>query len=280
MTIYPLTFQMGFLELTGYGLMMMVGFLMAGWVLQRELRRRELNEEYASDIIVAGVIGGILGAKLWYVVLTQDLGALASRSGLVWYGGFIGGTLAVYLNGLRQRVPTRFTMDLVAPGLAIGYALGRVGCFMVQDDYGRPTSLPWGMRFPEGLPPTTAHRLNADFGIPIPDGMNPLDVVAVHPTQLYETAAMMLAFWVLWRLRDHGRGTGWLMGAYLLFAGTERFLVEFLRAKDDRILAGFTVAQLTSIVIALVGVIIMARLGKQSEVAIPANSILRGPKTT
>lgn len=280
MTIYPLTFQMGFLELTGYGLMMMVGFLMAGWVLQRELRRRALNEEYASDIIVAGVIGGILGAKLWYVVLTQDLGALASRSGLVWYGGFIGGTLAVYLNGLRQRVPTRFTMDLVAPGLAIGYALGRIGCFMVQDDYGRPTDLPWGLRFPEGLPPTTAHRLNADFGIPIPDGINPLDVVAVHPTQLYEAAAMMLAFWLLWRLRDHGRGTGWLMGAYLLFAGTERFLVEFLRAKDDRFLAGFTVAQLTSIVIATVGVIIMARFSKPDEVAIPANSILQAPKTT
>ncbi len=280
MTIYPLTFQMGFLELTGYGLMMMVGFLMAGWVLQRELRRRALNEDYASDIIVAGVIGGILGAKLWYVVLTQDLGALASRSGLVWYGGFIGGTLAVYLNGLRQRVPTRFTMDLVAPGLAIGYALGRIGCFMVQDDYGRPTDLPWGLRFPEGLPPTTAHRLNADFGIPIPDGINPLDVVAVHPTQLYEAAAMMLAFWLLWRLRDHGRGTGWLMGAYLLFAGTERFLVEFLRAKDDRFLAGFTVAQLTSIVIATVGVIIMARFAKPDEVAIPANSILQAPKTT
>jgi phosphatidylglycerol:prolipoprotein diacylglycerol transferase len=186
----------------------------------------------------------------------------------------------VYLNGLRQRVPTRFTMDLVAPGLAIGYALGRVGCFMVQDDYGRPTDLPWGMRFPEGLPPTTAHRLNADFGIPIPDGMNPLDVVAVHPTQLYETAAMMLAFWVLWRLRRHGRGTGWLMGAYLLFAGTERFLVEFLRAKDDRFLAGFTVAQLTSIVIATVGVIIMARFAKPDEVPIPANSILQAPKTT
>lgn len=280
MTIYPLTFQLGFLELTGYGLMMMVGFLMAGWVIQRELRRRALNQEYASDIVVAAVIGGIVGAKLWYVVLTQDLGALASRSGLVWYGGFIGGTLAVYLNGLRQRVPTRFTMDLVAPGLAIGYALGRVGCFMVQDDYGRPTNLPWGMRFPEGLPPTTAHRLNADFGIPIPEGMNPLDVVAVHPTQLYETAAMMVAFWALWRLRDHGRGTGWLMGAYLLFAGTERFLVEFLRAKDDRFLAGFTVAQLTSVVIATVGVIIMARFAKPDEVGIPADSIVRAPKTT
>ncbi|MCZ6915931.1 MAG: prolipoprotein diacylglyceryl transferase [Gemmatimonadetes bacterium] len=280
MTVYPLTFQLGFLELTGYGLMMMVGFLMAGWVIQRELRRRGMNEEYASDMVVAAVIGGIVGAKLWYVVLTQDPSALASRSGLVWYGGFIGGTLAVYLNGLRQSVPTRLTMDLVAPSLALGYALGRVGCFMVQDDYGVPTAVPWGMRFPEGLPPTTAHRLNADFGIPLPEGINPLDVLAVHPTQLYETAAMMVAFWALWRLRDHAHGTGWLMGAYLLFAGTERFLVELLRAKDDRILAGFTVAQLTSVLIAIAGVIIMARLGKQDEVAIPANSIVRGPKTT
>ncbi len=143
MTTYPLVFNIGPLEITGYGLMMMVGFLTGGWAIQRELRRRGLNEEYASDIVVAAVIGGIIGAKLWYVVLTQDPGALVSRSGLVWYGGFIGGTAAVCLNGLRKRVPTRITCDLVAPALAVGYALGRVGCFLVQDDYGIPTSLPW-----------------------------------------------------------------------------------------------------------------------------------------
>ena len=280
MTTYPLVFNIGPIEITGYGLMMMVGFLTGGWAIQRELRRRGLNEEYASDIVVAAVIGGIIGAKLWYVVLTRDPGALVSRSGLVWYGGFIGGAAAVYLNGLRKRVPTRITCDLVAPALAVGYALGRVGCFLVQDDYGIPTSLPWGMKFPEGLPPSTALRLNSDYGVPIPDGVNPLEVLAVHPTQLYEVAAMLVAFWALWRLRTHVRAAGWLFGAYLLFAGTERFLIEFIRAKDDRFLAGFTVAQLASIIIAAAGVLLMARWAKRDQLTIPPDSFLRVPERT
>lgn len=277
MTTYPLVFNIGPIEITGYGLMMMVGFLTGGWAIQRELRRRGLNEEYASDIVVAAVIGGIIGAKLWYVVLTQNPGALVSRSGLVWYGGLIGGAAAIYLNGLRKRVPARITADLGAPALAVGYALGRVGCFLVQDDYGIPTSLPWGMKFPEGLPPSTALRLNSDYGVPIPDGVNPLEVLAVHPTQLYEAAAMLVAFWALWRLRTHVRGAGWLFGAYLLFAGTERFLIEFIRAKDDRFLAGFTVAQLASIIIAAAGVLLMARWAKRDQLTIPATSFLRVP---
>ena len=280
MTTYPLVFSIGPIEITGYGLMMMVGFLTGGWAIQCELRRRGLNEEYASDIVVAAVIGGIIGAKLWYVVLTRDPGALISRSGLVWYGGFIGGAAAIYLNGLRKRVPTRITCDLGAPALAVGYALGRVGCFLVQDDYGIPTSLPWGMKFPEGLPPSTALRLNSDYGVPIPDGVNPLEVLAVHPTQLYEAAAMLVAFWALWHLRAHVRGTGWLFGAYLLFAGTERFLIEFIRAKDDRFLAGFTVAQVASVIIAAAGVLLMARWAKQDLLTIPANSFLRVPERT
>ncbi len=280
MTTYPLVFSIGPIEITGYGLMMMVGFLTGGWAIQRELRRRGLNEEYASDIVVAAVIGGIIGAKLWYVALTRDPGALFLRSGLVWYGGFIGGAAAVYLNGLRKRVPTRITCDLVAPALAVGYALGRVGCFLVQDDYGIPTSLPWGMKFPEGLPPSTALRLNSDYGVPIPDGVNPLEVLAVHPTQLYEAAAMLVAFWALWRFRTHVRAAGWLFGAYLLFAGTERFLIEFIRAKDDRFVAGFTVAQLASIIIAAAGVLLMARWAKRDQLTIPANSFLRVPEGT
>ena len=170
MTTYPLVFNIGPLEVTGYGLMMMVGFLTGGWAISRELRRRGLNEEYASDIVVAAVIGAIIRVR-------HDEDA------------------AVYFNGLRKRVPTRVTFELVAPALAVGYALGRVGCFLVQDDYGVPTNLPWGMRFPEGLPPTNALQLNSDFGVPIPEGMNPLEVLAVHPTQLYEAAAMLLAFW-------------------------------------------------------------------------------------
>ena len=272
MTVYPLTLQLGPLEITGYGVMLMISFLMAGWTMQYRLRQQGRNEEYASNIVVAGVIGGIVGAKIWFVVLTQNPDALFSRSGLVWYGGFLGGTAAVFLNGLRERVPTRVTLDLTAPALPLGYAMGRIGCFLVQDDYGVPTSLPWAMKFPEGLPPSTAQRMFSNFGVPIQQGVNPLEVIAVHPTQLYEVAVMMIAFWALWTLRDHARGTGWLFGVYLLFAGTERFLVEFLRAKDDRFLGGFTVAQLTSVVLAVIGVAFMVRWAGRDNVTIPANS--------
>src|SRR5262249_51424748 len=153
-------------------------------------------------------------------------------------------------NGWRKGVATRLTLELAAPALAVGYALGRVGCFLVQDDYGVPTSLPWGMRFPQGLPPSTAQNLMMQFRVSsIPPGTQPTDVLPVHPTQLYETAIMLFAFWLLWRLRTHKHGVGWLFGLYLILAGIERFFIEILRAKDDRFIGPFTLAQATSVAI-------------------------------
>jgi phosphatidylglycerol:prolipoprotein diacylglycerol transferase len=254
MNVYPLQWDLGPIEITGYGIMLVVAFLMAGWLIARQLREAGLKEDYAADMVAAAVIGGIIGAKLWYVALTGDPDALLSRGGLVWYGGFIGGALAVILNSWRLKVPLRWTMQLAAPALAAGYALGRVGCFLVNDDYGRPTDLPWGVKFPEGLPPSTAENLKNLFGIPIPEGVDPSTVLAVHPTQLYEVAAMLVAFALLWSLRKSGRPVGWLFGLYLVFAGIERFLVEILRAKDDRFLGPFTLAQLASVIIVIIGV--------------------------
>jgi phosphatidylglycerol:prolipoprotein diacylglycerol transferase len=259
MTIYPLVIRLGRFELTGYGIMMMVAFLMAGWLLALELRRRRLREDYSGDMVAAAVVGGIIGAKLWYVALFHDPGTLFSRGGFVWYGGFIGGALAVLLNGWRLKVPTRWTMQIGAPVLAAAYALGRVGCFLVNDDYGRPTTLPWGVKFPAGLPPTTAMNLQQQFGVPVPPGTDPQTVLAVHPTQLYEVALMLTAFAVLWRLRTRAKPTGWLFGLYLVFAGAERFLVEIVRAKDDRLVGPFTLAQVTSIILIAIGAILLAR---------------------
>lgn len=259
MTIHPFNIQLGPLEITGYGIMMMVGFLVGGWLIERELRRLGFRTEYSGDIVLAAVVGGVVGAKLWYVVLTQDAGALFSRGGLVWYGGFLGGTAAVLLMGAYRKVPLRWTAHLTAPALPAAYALGRAGCFMVGDDYGRPTESFLGVRFPEGLPPSTASSMQSMFGIPVPEGMDPSTVLAVHPTQLYEVVAMLGVFMLLWSWRTRALGTGWLLGAYLAFAGVERFLVEFLRAKDDRFLGPFTVAQLTSVLILVAGVALMAR---------------------
>ncbi len=279
MTVYPLVIRIGPLMITGYGIMMMVAFLVAGWVMQRELRRRGLREDYAADIVVAAVIGGIIGGKLWYAALYRDWSTLFSRGGLVWYGGFVGGVLAVMVNGWRRKVPLRFTMELTAPALAVGYAVGRVGCFLVQDDYGVPTSLPWGMRFPQGTPASTAQNLARDFRVTLPPGTPPTDVLAVHPTQLYEVALMLLAFWLIWRWRTHQRAAGWLFGLYLLLAGIERFLVEFLRAKDDRFLGPLTIAQGMSLAIALVGVVMLARWARPDGFALPAEAAALRPAT-
>ncbi len=278
MTVYPLVFNIGPLELTGFGIMMMLGFLAAGWVIQKALVDKGLTEAYAEYIIVAGVVGGILGAKLWYVALHPNTGALLSRGGLVWYGGFVGGMAAVLLNGWRLHVPTRLTLELSAPAVAVGHAIGRVGCFVVQDDYGVPTSLPWGMRFPEGVPPSTAGNLRA-WGIDVPADLPPHEVLAVHPTQLYEVAAMLFVFWLLWRLRNHAHAMGWLLAVYMMAVGIERFLVEFIRAKDDRMLGVFTVAQITSMILLTIGAVLTVRWWKTDDFEIPDKAtVLRARK--
>ena len=253
MNVYPFAIHLGSFTITGYGIMLVAAFLVGAWLIGVQLQERGLNQNYAGDIIVAAVIGGIIGAKLWYVVLTRDMGSLLSRGGLVWYGGFLGGAAAVIINGWRLRVPIRWTMQLCAPALAAAYAVGRVGCFLVGDDYGRPTSLPWAVKFPEGLPPSTAGNLQNLFGVRVAEGIDPSTVLAVHPTQLYEVILMLGAFFLMWPWRKQPRPAGWLFGWYLVFAGVERFLVEILRAKDDRFLGAFTIAQLTSAVLVLLG---------------------------
>jgi phosphatidylglycerol:prolipoprotein diacylglycerol transferase len=266
MIVYPFVLHVGPIAITGYGLMMMAAFLMAGWAIQLDLRSRGLSDDYAADIVVGAVIGGLVGAKLWYVALTADLGSLFARGGFVWYGGFLGGVAGVLLAGWLKKVPPRFTMDLCAAPLALGYAVGRIGCFLVNDDYGLSSSLPWAMKFPKGLPPSTVSALT-HMGESFPPGTDPNLVVAVHPTQIYETVAMLLVFAWLWHRRRHGHTTGWLFAAYLIFAGIERFLVEFVRAKDDRFLGAFTIAQVTSLILVLAGIYLLRRWNKPESAA-------------
>lgn len=273
-TVYPFNLHIGPLNITGYGIMMMAGFLIGGWLIDRNLKERRLRHEYAADITVAAVVGGIIGAKLWYVAATGDINSLFTRGGLVWYGGFLGGTVAVLLNGIRLKVPTRWTLEITSPALPAAYALGRMGCFMVGDDYGIPTSLPWGVQFPQGIPPTTAGSLAANFGVPIPAGTTPETLLAVHPTQIYEAIIMIALFMFLWSRRRKSLGTGWLFGVYLVLAGTERFLVEILRAKEDRLFGQFTLAQMVALVIVAVGVVLIAAWKNKT---VPPGEFLSSP---
>lgn len=252
--------------------MMVLAFVFAGWTIQLELRRRNLNDGYAADIVIGAVLGGIVGAKIWYAVLTGE--GLFSRGGFVWYGGFVGGVFGVVFNSWRRRVPIAFTADLVAPVLTLGYAIGRVGCFLVGDDYGVPTSLPWAVKFPFGLPATTVGNLMR-FNVGFAPGSDPAQIVAVHPTQVYETVLMLLATAWLWKHRDHSHRTGWLFGCYLVLAGIERFTIEFFRAKDDRLLSGFTIAQAMSVGLVVVGWYLVTRLRAPSAVIFAT-----GPRST
>ena len=264
--MWPTLVKIGNFEITTFGLMMFLAFVVGGWVLSKQFRKYGIHEEVASSLVVAAAIGGIIGAKVYYAILFRDWHLLFERAGLVWYGGMIGGFLAGSWVIWRHKVDYLTAADGGAPALAIGYALGRIGCFLVGDDYGRPTDAWYGVAFPKGAPPTTAAALR-DFGVAVDSSIPPDTVLRVHPTQLYESFTAFVMFGVLMWLnrRPHRRGLAW--GLFLIMLGVERFLVEIVRAKDDRFFGSFTVAQVISVLMVLAGLalLIYARRTRNAE---------------
>jgi phosphatidylglycerol---prolipoprotein diacylglyceryl transferase len=234
--------HIGPLELKTFGICFALGFLAAGLLIGRRLRELGHPIDWAYEMIFAGLIGGLVGSRLDYMIQNWDevsddlLGNVVSGSGLVWFGGLVGGALGVIL-WARWRGWLGWRMfDTAAVPLAVGYAIGRVGCQLSGDgDYGTRSELPWAMAYPDGTVPTTEE---------------------VHPTPVYETLAMGLAGLVLWRLRDR-YAPGVLFGLYLVIAGFERFLIEFIRRNDD-VAAGLTQAQLIGLVLIGLGAAIVA----------------------
>jgi phosphatidylglycerol---prolipoprotein diacylglyceryl transferase len=255
--------------ITSFGVMMFLSFLSAGLVMRPIMKEKGMDPERAWDVVFMGVIGGVIGAKLYYVLLhwqetaADPLGMIFSRGGMVWYGGFFGATALIVWDTRRAGIAVAKMADIVAAPLALGYAVGRVGCFLVGDDWGRPTDLPWGVRFPRGYPPTTVESIERNFGVTVDPALVEKygNVLPVHPTQLYEVGLSLIFFAVLWRMRDHGHRTGWLFMLWLVLAGAERFLVEIFRVKDDRFFGPLSVAQLISIALIAVGVWGLVRFG-------------------
>jgi phosphatidylglycerol:prolipoprotein diacylglycerol transferase len=255
--VYPELFTLdlpivGEFTITSFGALMALAFLSGYAVIRSELKRTDRDPNLAADILLGALIGGIVGAKLYYMVLYWDrtavdpIRAILARGGLVWYGGFLGGSLGVIWVLNRRKVSIAFASDIVAPALALAYAVGRIGCFLVGDDYGRPTDSWVGLAFPRGIPPTTAGNLRA-WGSSVDPAVPDSALLAVHPTQLYETGLSLLIFFILWKLRRRPAQAGWLFAVWLVLAGAERLFVEVFRAKDDRFFGPLTLAQVISI---------------------------------
>jgi phosphatidylglycerol:prolipoprotein diacylglycerol transferase len=234
--MYP-EIEIGPLTLQTFGLCFGLGFIAAGAVVGRRFGELGKPPDWAYEMAFAALIGGIVGARVYFLLANWDdvsddlLGNVFSGSGLVWYGGAIGGAAAVIAWAAWRGILNLGLLDLAAPALAIGYAIGRVGCQLSGDgDYGRPWDGPWAMAYPDGTVATD---------------------VPVHPTPIYETVAMGAVAIVLWRLRDRFQ-PGLLFALYLVFAGLERFIVEFVRRNED-VALGLTEAQLLSIGMILAG---------------------------
>ncbi len=257
---HPTAFHLGPLELTGFGLAVLAAFAISQIICQRELTRRgHVKESDAMpDVVMAALIGTLVGAKTYYVVLSGDPSAFFSRGGFVFWGGFIGAVALCWATIRYKKLQFLRIADVAGIAIAAGYSVGRSGCWAVGDDYGRPWSGPFSVQFPEGAPPSTVAVMRSQFGVTLPADLPANSVVSVYPTQLFEVVMGFAMFAVLWRLRKHTNKDGWLFGWYCVLAGIERFIVEFFRAKDDRHFAGMTAAQLIGIAIFSVGVALLA----------------------
>jgi len=253
--MYPILFEIGPLTITSFGTMVALGFLSALFFLNKELKRHGLSEELGSSLVTTAMIGGLVGAKLYFVLFElpphatwgDTFSALFSGSGLTWYGGFVVAAAGAVWVIRRNKAPLPQVADGLGLGLAIGYAVGRIGCQLAGDgDYGFPSDLPWAMAYPEGVVPTFEK---------------------VHPAPVYETLVHLGIFGVLWSTRLRlGVMPGLSFSLYLVLAGIARFLVEFIRL-NPRVLWGLSPAQLISIVMIGVGLFIGVRLLKKGKLS-------------
>ena len=240
-------------EIKTFGVMFALGFLACGAVIARRLRELGKPVDWAYEIVFAALLGGVVGARAYYVIEKFEqaknnlLGTIFSGSGLVWYGGARAGAIAVLAWMRWRHVLELRLLDACATALALGYAIGRIGCQVSGDgDYGIRSNLPWAMGYPHGTVPT-------------PPG------VTVQPTPIYETVVMSMLALVLWRLRDRVR-PGVIFALYLLFSGLERFLVEFIR-RNPEVAAGLTGPQLESVVAMIAGAAWLGLLLRRGGVA-------------
>ena len=240
------------LSLKTFGIFFALCFAAWGALAARRLRELGKPVDWAYEMVFVALAGGLVGARAYHVLQNWDeasddlLASVFSGSGLVWYGGLLGGAVTILAWAWRRGFLGPQLLDICGPGLALGYAVGRIGCQISGDgDYGTPSDLPWAMAYPDGEVPTTTE---------------------VHPTPIYESLAMGTAAWFLWRQRDRVR-PGLLLPLYFVLAGVERFLVEFVR-RNDEVWAGLTAPQLESVGLWAAGVAWLAVAARRGGVRV------------
>jgi phosphatidylglycerol---prolipoprotein diacylglyceryl transferase len=261
--------HLGPLAIPTFGLMVATGLLAAAYVLQADFNRRRTSftqkgylkngkdqAQHDEGFLIIGIAGlaGLVGARLYHVLesprefFADPWPQLFSRYGFAWFGGFLGGFVALMFLARHYGIPTLEFLDVCSPAAAVGYAIGRIGCLLSGDgDYGVPTKLPWGMSFPNGVVPTTER---------------------VHPTPIYEFLIWMLIAVILWQIGkktlNSGGATGKVFCAYLILTGFARFLIEFIRI-NPKSFFGMSNAQTASLLSILLGIILMFRIKSGSE---------------
>jgi phosphatidylglycerol---prolipoprotein diacylglyceryl transferase len=266
----PVLFHLGPLTVYSYGLMMALGFLAADYVIRLECIRRGYDPEYSSSIVIAAAVTGLVGARLYAILddlpsyLADPKMMIFSGSGFVFYGGMIGGILGAYLVSRWYRIGFGATVDMCAPALAIGQAIGRLGCQLSGDgDWGLPSTLPWAMAYPKAIVGWNSDTvLKLDEHYRLVSGYFP--GVRVHPAPVYETILYLGVFAILWSMRKTSQPAGRVFYWYLVLAGAARFLVEFVRI-NPRVFYMFSEAQLIAVAMMIFGAIALILTSGKGE---------------
>lgn len=252
--MYPVLFEFGHFQLRTYGVIVVLSFLIGLWLSRKEASRKELAPELIQDFALYGLLGGIIGARLYFVLFSEPRYFLEHPWEIfaVWNGGIgvigslIGGFLTAIWYCRRKQIPLLKFADVLAPGAALGQTFGQFACLLNGDSYGRPTDLPWAITY-------TDPRSLAPLNIPL------------HPIELYEMAAYFLVFLLVWKIRTKCRSDGSTLVTYLSAYGVVRFLVEFFRGNPAILAGGIAAAQVFSaalIFASLAGFLLLNRAPK------------------
>ena len=282
--MYPELFKIGPFTVYSYGLMLGIAFITASWLLTKEIERKKLNPNLATEITILAIVFGIVGAKLLHLIenfeafLNDPVGMAFSPGGLTFFGGLVLAIFAIWIYARRKKIPFLVIADATAPALALAYGIGRIGCHLAGDgDYGIPTNLPWGTNYENGTVPPSIMFQGSEIAKNYPGGIVPNNT-PLHPTPIYEFLICVIIFTILWKLRKKdlpdlsadkaGGKAGWIDGKlfmiYLLFISIERFSVEFLRL-NPRIIFDLSEAQLISVGLFFVGIIGLIYFAKNKD---------------